>query len=633
MSSDDMNQVQEDLERYGVWVKAGPDEITDQAGVGFELTDLDDLDENNMLITEEEEKMLGELEESTLPDFTESADTPPEEMDGESKQLLHKIEGEINALRGDILQLKNELTTLRSPEVSPTADSVPAPAPGGFFEDEDDETIALTGDELDNILDSADMTEEAGADETPDPADTSEINLIDDTEDDPAISILGSQQDSEEGGDEPETIEINIPGINDNETSDAFEEAVNQEIINISTAEADYDADQPIPSIGDIEMDVDEGESADQPIPSIGDIEMDVDEGESADQPIPSIGDIEMDVDEGESVEINLSALEDDAPDVSESDTSESGDIEIDEISLDDFEPEQRDDDLESINLDIVGSDELAVDEGQPLSDAGDIQLDDIDLAADHTDDIAADITDDISIDITDDITAPEDDIPDIQIDDIDLAADDAAGDAADSTIDIAGDTADPEGDIGDIQLDDIDLTADDAADITDDITADIAAPEDDIPDIQIDDIDLAADDAADGSADDAQDSTIDIAADDADLGDDIPDIQIDDIPEITLDMDSIESTDQFELDDEIEIPAGSDETVDAVPAPGEPEGGEFDSSGINALPINLREEMKEALTYMDDLLGSLPDEKITEFMQTRHYEVYKKIFKELEDS
>lgn len=492
MSSDDMNHVQEDLERYGVWVKAGPDEITDQEGVGFELTDLDELNENDMLITEEEEKMLGKLEESTLPDFTETEDTSAAEIGGESKQLLHKIEGEINALRGDVLQLKNELTILRTPEVMPPADT-PA-APGGFFEDDDDETIALTGDELDNILDSAEMTEESAVSEPPpDPADTSEISLIDDTgheavtaEDDPAISILASPQDSEALGDHSETIEINIPGIgddaegaagesapgDDDEPSDGFEEAVNQEIIDMSGAEAD----------------------------------------DNADQPIPSIGDIEMEMNEEESVEIDLSALEDDAPDTM--DVSESGDIEIDELSVDDFAPERSGDDLESITLDIIESDEPAVEEAAPGGDTGDIQFDEIDL---ETDDTARE-----------------------------------------------------------------------------------AAPEDDIPDIQIDDI-----------------------------------------PEITLDMDAVESADQFALD-ELNIPAESDETVDAVPSdgagmeditPGEPEGGGFDSSAISNLPVNLREKMREALTYMDDLLGALPDEKITEFMQTRHYEVYKKLFKELGDS
>ena len=139
MSSDDMNQVHEDLERYGVWVKAGPNEITDQTELGFELTDLDDLDEGDMLITEEEEKMLGELEESALPDFTDG------ETNGASTQLLHKIEGEISALRGDVLQLKDELAALRNPEVSsPDNRSPEVPASGGFFDDEDDETIALT---------------------------------------------------------------------------------------------------------------------------------------------------------------------------------------------------------------------------------------------------------------------------------------------------------------------------------------------------------------------------------------------------------------------------------------------------------------------------------------------------------
>lgn len=498
MSSDDMNQVHEDLERYGVWVKAGPDEITDQAELGFELTDLDDLDEGDMLITEEEEKMLGELEESALPDFTEDHDTSARETDGESTQLLHKIEGEISALRGDVLQLKDELASLRSPEVSSPPDnrSPEVPVSGGFFDDEDDETIALTGDELDNILDSAEMTEgppEESADtmfaeppdspieESVDFEDTPSVSLEDDisgeieVEDDPAISILGDPEDSEEPGDHSETIEIYIPGPDekpdtaaesadeDDDTSNAFEEAVNQEIISITAAEAADDDTEQIPSIGDI-----------------SDISIDID------------------MDESESVAVNLSDLEHDSP--VEMDASNIDDIELDEISLDDF-------------------------------------------ASPET----------------------EDDAQDIQIDEIDLSGDDE------------GDAASPGGP-RDILMDQID-------------TAGETRP-------------------AAGS--------------------------IDDIPEINLDMDEIESVDQFALD-ELDISAEPDGITaqESAPADAAPDTGEIEDiisnePGISDFPTSLREEIRDVLTYMDDLLESLPEEKVEEFVHSEHYEVYKKIFKEL---
>ena len=542
MSSDDMNQVHEDLERYGVWVKAGPDEITDQAELGFELTDLDDLDEGDMLITEEEEKMLGELEESALPDFTEDHDTSARETDGESTQLLHKIEGEISALRGDVLQLKDELASLRSPEVSSPPDnrSPEVPVSGGFFDDEDDETIALTGDELDNILDSAEMTEgppEESADtmfaeppdspieESVDFEDTPSVSLEDDitgeieVEDDPAISILGDPEDSEEPGDHSETIEIYIPGPDekpdtaaesadeDDDTPHAFEEAVNQEIISMTAAEAADDDTEQIPSIGDI-----------------SDISMDID------------------MDESESVAVNLSDLEHDSP--VEMDASDSGDIE----------------DIDDIELDEISLDDFASPETE--DDAQDIQIDEIDLSGDDEGDAASpggprDI-------LVDQIDPADDDLQDIQIDEINLEDDE-------------GDAALPGGP-RDILMDQID-------------TAGETRP-------------------AAGS--------------------------IDDIPEINLDMDEIESVDQFALD-ELDISAEPDGITaqESAPADAAPDTGEIEDiisnePGISDFPTSLREEIRDVLTYMDDLLESLPEEKVEEFVHSEHYEVYKKIFKEL---
>ena len=53
-------------------------------------------------------------------------------------------------------------------------------------------------------------------------------------------------------------------------------------------------------------------------------------------------------------------------------------------------------------------------------------------------------------------------------------------------------------------------------------------------------------------------------------------------------------------------------------------------SASLKKLPPELREEIREILTYMDQLLESLPEEKIQEFARSEHFEVYKKIFEEL---
>ena len=70
-----------------------------------------------------------------------------------------------------------------------------------------------------------------------------------------------------------------------------------------------------------------------------------------------------------------------------------------------------------------------------------------------------------------------------------------------------------------------------------------------------------------------------------------------------------------------------ADETVEE---PFEPAAVEEDT-GFDAIPSSLRSELKSVLSYMDQLLESLPEDKIQEFARSEHFEVYKKLFEELE--
>jgi hypothetical protein len=67
----------------------------------------------------------------------------------------------------------------------------------GFFVEEEDETIALTGDELDNILSTADITEETGEEtETPDDQDLIDFPVdIDTGETGPAVGVEEAEPD------------------------------------------------------------------------------------------------------------------------------------------------------------------------------------------------------------------------------------------------------------------------------------------------------------------------------------------------------------------------------------------------------------------------------------------------------
>lgn len=63
--------------------------------------------------------------------------------------------------------------------------------------------------------------------------------------------------------------------------------------------------------------------------------------------------------------------------------------------------------------------------------------------------------------------------------------------------------------------------------------------------------------------------------------------------------------------------------------APEAPEAAVVDT-GVAALPVELKDEIKSVLSYMDQLLESLPEDKIEEFARSEHFEVYKKLFEEL---
>ncbi len=92
-----------------------------------------------------------------------------------STEILLKIAQELSSIRGELVSLKSKIgeamvasepPSAKSPEGSPEEGEDSGPS-GGFFDDEEDETIALTGDELDNILNTADFTEEVAETEEP----------------------------------------------------------------------------------------------------------------------------------------------------------------------------------------------------------------------------------------------------------------------------------------------------------------------------------------------------------------------------------------------------------------------------------------------------------------------------------
>ena len=149
-----------------------------------------------------------EIEEETVTEEIVQAEDKPviEEaaMSAAGQQILQQLMGELTSLKNEIKDLKSELTDLKSQESEISIESPAEEENTGFFTDGgDDDTIALSGDELDNILNSAEFLEEtASTEETEDTTSTvTEESIIIDQIDEPVISEL-----TKEEIEEPEVI-------------------------------------------------------------------------------------------------------------------------------------------------------------------------------------------------------------------------------------------------------------------------------------------------------------------------------------------------------------------------------------------------------------------------------------------
>ena len=145
-----------------------------------------------------------EIEEETVTEEIVQAEDKPviEEaaMSAAGQQILQQLMGELTSLKNEIKDLKSELTDLKSQESEINIESPAEEENTGFFTDGgDDDTIALSGDELDNILNSAEFLEEtASTEETEDTTSTlTEESIIIDQIDEPVISEVTEEEIAE----------------------------------------------------------------------------------------------------------------------------------------------------------------------------------------------------------------------------------------------------------------------------------------------------------------------------------------------------------------------------------------------------------------------------------------------------
>ncbi|MFP4431284.1 MAG: hypothetical protein ACLFPV_08550 [Spirochaetaceae bacterium] len=154
---------------------------------------------------EEEFDDISAVEASMTAPVSESAAAEGQSRSEADGRVLATIEEELASIKSELHQLRAELASFRggqpqapeSPRIE-TAPSEEGEEVTGFFDEDEDETIALTGDELDNILNTAEFTEEAGK-----PSDYEDFDLAADFE---GSDILGESEDLI-----PDTIELPEP--------------------------------------------------------------------------------------------------------------------------------------------------------------------------------------------------------------------------------------------------------------------------------------------------------------------------------------------------------------------------------------------------------------------------------------
>ncbi len=417
-----------------------------------------------------------------------------------SSEILAKIEDELRSIRKDLTELRGELSGLRKGAAAP---AVEAPAAGaadaqsGFFDEDEDETIALTGDELDNILNTADITEEAA--ETP----SVESDL----------DALGLVEEPAEAAPAEEVLSFETPSLED----DALVPAVDDLESPSETFEAD-DSVQLAEEVGD-----DPGTATLEELPSELVLE-EIDSEPLSAQPAPA-----EDVEELPGLDIEgIAEIETDAEDALSA-TSPAPEA----------ESERSDETIDLETLDL--GEEPTVIEAVPE------EVDDLETISE------AELLDEEASEGIDSGTA-----------EVDLEA--LASEA-----------------------------------------------------------ETLADDAAVASADDLEIGELESVTEDAEAADSSEkEIEIEFESEPDALSQSSSASGESEGTDTGDQILEAEEVLDEEPAAAP------SSDSAAGIPDNLKDELRTVLGYMDKLLEALPDEKIQEFASSDYFVMYKKLFEDL---
>ena len=191
------------------------------------LLDMDFADSSILETTENPETQDSIEEQGETMDQINENSQINSQTENQASSILEKIASEISCLRSEISTLRSEFNSLKTGPVieDEVEDLEEKDEDSGFFSDDnDDETIALSGDELNNILNNADFTEEESEGED-------SIDPVEETEEEFAEPEVESEITEPEVQEEPEEeVPVNPLGDateladSDLDTMDEYEE-------------------------------------------------------------------------------------------------------------------------------------------------------------------------------------------------------------------------------------------------------------------------------------------------------------------------------------------------------------------------------------------------------------------------
>jgi len=543
-----------------------------------------------------EEEIVAVVEEKpaeTIPTVNSAAQTaasgtPAVDL---STQLLIKIAEELSSIRLELSDLKKEFSGIK------TSSQPEEEGENDFFGEEDDEKIALTGDELNNILNTADFTEEAGSDAT---VEISEELVIEEEEETESSDIF-FELDTE-----PADTELADTELADTDSAQAEPEIVEAEQIPEVILSEESQEETGLDSLKDLDLDL-------------------------------SLGDSDF-----EELSNDAEPEADQIPQPEEEETDETVSAEFEDMGTGPFEIESAGpyqiEETEDFNVSL---DDEGFDLGEITADVRSMRS--VNLSSEESQSVDLQTGEDIVPEFTDGESEELRQLRENGAEPMSFAPDQEDTEYLEHDP-LAGESLDEESRSGGSDAGDFSLT---------ELGTAISDETIDLSDAVIDEPDLSLD-IQDNPLEEPSLEDISINLDLSDLGSEEPKSI-----EVPVEAEPVEEENIFGEEqslqslipeafageaEDIETPVEGieeetisgvdldtlDETAPAVPMATEQFHDVEETKAAGSIPTNLQRELKTVLSYLDQLLESLPDEKIEEFARSDYYDTYKKLFRDL---